>query len=94
MNTTKHISIALNLPKVVSALLLFGRHVVQAMTNNAWFPNPDPPLNLAAGHFGMGHGSGAHAPDEYFVIESENKNIDGFDGAAMSYVDYFYALAK
>jgi hypothetical protein len=50
MNTTKHISIALNLPKVVAALLLFGRHVVQAMTNNAWFPNPDPPLNLVSVH--------------------------------------------
>jgi hypothetical protein len=23
------------------------------------------PLKLAAGHFGLGHGSGAHAPDEY-----------------------------
>src|SRR5438552_2931610 len=29
----------------------------------------DPPVNLPAGHFGLGHGSGAHAPDEYFVIE-------------------------
>src|SRR6195256_5345393 len=28
------------------------------------------PLKLAAGHFGLGHGSGAHAPDEYYVIES------------------------
>src|SRR5262245_49985700 len=26
------------------------------------------PLSLPAGHFGLGHGSGAHAPDEYFVI--------------------------
>lgn len=24
----------------------------------------DAPLSLAAGHFGLGHGSGAHAPDE------------------------------
>ncbi|HEX9149234.1 MAG TPA: M20/M25/M40 family metallo-hydrolase, partial [Thermoanaerobaculia bacterium] len=30
------------------------------------------PLSLAAGHFGLGHGSGAHAPDEYYVIESAN----------------------
>src|SRR5439155_83063 len=30
------------------------------------------PLHLAAGHFGLGHGSGAHAPDEYYVIESVN----------------------
>ena len=28
------------------------------------------PLKLPAAHFGLGHGSGAHAPDEYFVIES------------------------
>src|SRR5207248_9315930 len=26
------------------------------------------PLSLPAGHFGLGHGSGAHAPDEYYVI--------------------------
>src|SRR5205823_2748555 len=24
------------------------------------------PLHLPAGHFGLGHGSGAHAPDEYY----------------------------
>src|SRR5439155_19565 len=28
------------------------------------------PLRLPAGHFGLGHGSGAHAPDEYYVIDS------------------------
>jgi acetylornithine deacetylase/succinyl-diaminopimelate desuccinylase-like protein len=54
----------------------------------------DPPLSLASGHFGMGYGTGAHSPDEFFVIESKNKNVDGFDGAALSYVEYFYALAK
>src|SRR5213594_736431 len=35
------------------------------------------PLRLPAGHFGLGHGSGAHAPDEYFVIESTNAKIQG-----------------
>ena len=25
------------------------------------------PLNLPAGHFGLGHGNGAHAPDEYLI---------------------------
>ncbi len=54
----------------------------------------DPPLSLASAHFGMGYGTGAHAPDEYFVIESANKNLDGIDGAALSYVEYFYALAR
>ena len=52
------------------------------------------PLNLASGHFGLGHGSGAHAPDEYFVIESTNPAIQGWDGAVMSYVKYLYELAK
>jgi len=50
------------------------------------------PLNLASGHFGFGHGSGAHAPNEYFVIESSNPNIEGWDGAVMSYVRYLYEL--
>ncbi len=35
------------------------------------------PLKLPAGHFGLGHGSGAHAPDEYFVIESLQPQGDG-----------------
>ncbi len=52
------------------------------------------PLNLASGHFGLGHGSGAHAPDEYFVIESTNPKIEGWDGAVLSFVEYLYELAK
>jgi acetylornithine deacetylase/succinyl-diaminopimelate desuccinylase-like protein len=52
------------------------------------------PLSLAAGHFGLGHGSGAHAPDEYFLIESTNPKVQGFDGATLSYVEYLYELAK
>jgi len=52
------------------------------------------PLNLASGHWGLGHGSGAHAPDEYYVIESTNPKIQGFDGAAMSFVEYLYELGK
>ena len=51
------------------------------------------PLRLAAGHFGLGHGSGAHAPDEYYVIESSNPKVHGFDGAVRSYVEYLYELA-
>src|SRR5205809_394805 len=52
------------------------------------------PLKLASGHFGLGHGSGAHAPDEYYVIESSNPKVQGFDGATMSFVQYLYELAK
>jgi acetylornithine deacetylase/succinyl-diaminopimelate desuccinylase-like protein len=52
------------------------------------------PLKLAAGHFGLGHGSGAHAPDEYYVIESANPKVQNFDGAVMSFAQYLYELAK
>ncbi len=51
------------------------------------------PLRLPAGHFGLGHGSGAHAPDEYYVIESANPKIQGFDGATRSFVEYLAELA-
>ncbi|MGB0134401.1 M20/M25/M40 family metallo-hydrolase, partial [Dokdonella sp.] len=52
----------------------------------------EAPLGLASGHFGLGHGSGAHGPDEYFLIESANPAIRGYDGAVMSYVEYLYEL--
>jgi len=52
------------------------------------------PLRLPAGHFGLGHGSGAHAPDEYYVIESSNPKVQGMDGAAFSHVEYLYELAQ
>jgi acetylornithine deacetylase/succinyl-diaminopimelate desuccinylase-like protein len=51
------------------------------------------PLKLASGHFGLGHGSGAHAPDEYYVIESSNPKVMGYDGAVRSFVDYLYELS-
>jgi len=51
------------------------------------------PLRLPAGHFGMGLGGGAHAPDEFFVIESANPKVQGFDGAAYSFVEYLHELA-
>jgi acetylornithine deacetylase/succinyl-diaminopimelate desuccinylase-like protein len=53
----------------------------------------NPPLSLPAGHFGLGHGSGAHAPDEYYLIESTNPKIDGLDGAVFSFVEYLFELA-
>lgn len=52
------------------------------------------PLKLGASHFGLGHGSGAHAPNEYYVVESSNPKVQGFDGAVKSFVEYFYQLAS
>ena len=51
------------------------------------------PLNKPAGQFGLGHGSGAHAPNEYFIIESRNPRIAGLREATMGYVDFFYEMA-
>ena len=52
-----------------------------------------PPLSLPAGGFGLGHGTGAHAPDEYYLIESGNPKIRGLDGAVASFVEFLYAVA-
>lgn len=51
------------------------------------------PLRLPAGHFGLGHGSGAHAPDEYYLIESKDPKVQGMDGAVRSLVEYLHELA-
>jgi acetylornithine deacetylase/succinyl-diaminopimelate desuccinylase-like protein len=51
------------------------------------------PLKLPAGIFGLGHGAGAHAPDEYWLVESANPKVAGMDGSARSFVELFYALA-
>ncbi len=51
------------------------------------------PLSLPAGHFGMGNGTGAHAPDEYYLIESTNPKVQGLDGAVASFVEYLFALS-
>ena len=53
----------------------------------------NPPLSLPAGHFGLGHGTGAHAPNEYYLIDSTNPKVAGIDGAIGSFVEYLYALA-
>src|SRR5213080_1838596 len=52
------------------------------------------PLHLPAGHFGLGHGSGAHAPNEYYVVDSKNPKVQGMAGAVRSYVDYLFELAR
>ncbi|MDP8979509.1 MAG: M20/M25/M40 family metallo-hydrolase [Acidobacteriota bacterium] len=51
------------------------------------------PLNLPAVHFGFGHGNGAHAPNEYYLIDSNNPKIQGIDGAVRGHVEFLYELA-
>lgn len=52
-----------------------------------------PPVSIPAGHFGIGHGSGAHAPDEYFVVESSNPKVAGITDATMGFVEMMYQFA-
>jgi acetylornithine deacetylase/succinyl-diaminopimelate desuccinylase-like protein len=52
------------------------------------------PLKLPAGQFGLGHGAGAHAPDEYYVIESTNPKVAGLVDATMGYIDFLYEMAS
>ena len=52
------------------------------------------PLRLPAGQFGLGTGGGAHAPDEFFVIEPRNPRVAGLVEQTMGYVDFLYAMAE
>jgi acetylornithine deacetylase/succinyl-diaminopimelate desuccinylase-like protein len=51
------------------------------------------PLNLPAAQYGIGRGGGAHAPNEWFLIESSNPKVAGLDEQAMLYADFLYAVA-
>lgn len=52
-----------------------------------------PPLNLPAVSGGLGHGGRAHAVDEYFVIEGNDK-VAGLADCEKSMVDILYAYAN
>lgn len=53
-----------------------------------------PPLNLPASQFGLSRGAGAHAPNEWFLIESSDPKVNGLDEATIAYVDYLYVVAQ
>ena len=53
-----------------------------------------PPLKMAAGQFGSGRGGGAHAPDEWLLIDSSNPKVAGFDGQALLFADFLYEVAR
>jgi acetylornithine deacetylase/succinyl-diaminopimelate desuccinylase-like protein len=86
-------------PLIRAALALYRREGLDPILwprNAGSYPGhvfTNPPLALPAGHFGLGHGSGAHAPDEYYVIESSNPKVTGWDGAVRSFVAYLHELA-
>ncbi|MEO5612332.1 MAG: M20/M25/M40 family metallo-hydrolase [Sphingomicrobium sp.] len=53
-----------------------------------------PPLKMAAGQFGSGRGGGAHAPDEWLLIESSNPKVAGFDEQAILLADFLYDVER
>jgi acetylornithine deacetylase/succinyl-diaminopimelate desuccinylase-like protein len=79
---------------------VYGKHginpVIMPRSAGSWpgYIFTGEPLRLPAGHFGLGHGSGAHAPDEYYLIESKNPKIEGMAGATFSYVEFLYEFAR
>jgi acetylornithine deacetylase/succinyl-diaminopimelate desuccinylase-like protein len=85
-------------PMIKAAAAVYKRHGIDPILwprlAGSWpgYVFTGEPLNLPAGHFGFGHGNGAHAPDEYYVIESKNPKIEGIDGATRSYIEYLYEL--
>jgi acetylornithine deacetylase/succinyl-diaminopimelate desuccinylase-like protein len=86
--------------RVIKAVLATYRKLglapqVLARNPGSWpgYRFTNPPLSLAATEFGLGHGTGAHAPDEYYLIDSTNPKVQGLDGAIASFVECRYALA-
>jgi acetylornithine deacetylase/succinyl-diaminopimelate desuccinylase-like protein len=53
-----------------------------------------PPLKMAAGHFGVGRGGGAHAPDEWLLIESSDPRVAGYEQQAVMFANYLYEVAR
>ena len=52
------------------------------------------PLSLPAGQFGVGRGGGAHAPNEWLIVESSNPKVAGFAEQARLYADFMYEVAN
>ena len=71
-------------------------HTMSARAAGSW-PGvvfTGPPLGMAAGQFGAGRGGGAHAPDEWLLIESSNPKVLGFDQQATLFADFLYEVAR
>jgi acetylornithine deacetylase/succinyl-diaminopimelate desuccinylase-like protein len=49
---------------------------------------------MPAGHFGVGRGGGAHAPDEWILIESSDPKVAGYEQQAEMFAAYLYETAR
>ena len=93
MKAKRH-PIALNLPQVVALLIVYGRHVVQMMTNNAWFVSPDPTLQSVTTHLdnlesseakarGGAKGTAAARDDDEKLVVADMKAVKAYVGKIM-----------
>jgi len=51
------------------------------------------PLHKPFNQFGLGHGGKAHAPDEFYLIESKDPKVAGLREATLGNVEFLYQLA-
>jgi acetylornithine deacetylase/succinyl-diaminopimelate desuccinylase-like protein len=51
------------------------------------------PLHKPFNQFGLGYGGKAHAPDEFYLIDSNNPKIAGLREATLGHVEFLYTLA-
>ena len=91
---------SLGAPLVQAAIRVYNKHgatpeVTPRLGGSAPYYVFTDRLGLPLVAAGMGHGSGAHAPDEYMVIEpAEGSGIAGLAEIEKFYVDLLYALAE
>lgn len=87
-------------PIVQAALSVLNKYgkvasVAPRLAGSAPFYQFTERLGLPLVFGGVGHGSGAHAPDEYMVIDpADDSPLHGLEDAERAYVDLLYALAK
>jgi acetylornithine deacetylase/succinyl-diaminopimelate desuccinylase-like protein len=92
-------STALDAPIVQAALAVYRRAridpLVMPRSAGSWPGHvfTGERLRLPAVIFGLGHGAGMHAPDEYLLIEPANAKVASWDGAVASYVAFLSELA-
>jgi acetylornithine deacetylase/succinyl-diaminopimelate desuccinylase-like protein len=51
------------------------------------------PLRKPFNQFGLGHGGRAHAPDEYYLIESNTPKVAGLREVELGFAEFLYELA-
>ncbi|MBY8824122.1 M20/M25/M40 family metallo-hydrolase [Sphingomonas colocasiae] len=53
-----------------------------------------PPVSVPVGRFGLGYGGAAHAPDEFYLIDSVNPKVAGLVDATMAHVEFLHMLVS